>query len=139
MHDDPNRLEMRLQQAAEHEGETPGLPPDAVQAYRRVYKAVREAPMPAATEGFATRLEALTRDHDEQAGVETGFVRAAALAAPVVLGAAAAPVAALLPSALFDRLGPLPWTLVAAIATAAAVAWGIDRLCRPLTAKPAPR
>ncbi|GAB2666232.1 hypothetical protein [Arenimonas aestuarii] len=139
MHSDPNRLEVRLQQAAEQEGDTPGLPPDAVQAYRRVYRAVREAPMPAAPEGFAARLEALTRDYDEQAGLETGFVRAAALLAPVVLGVAAAPMAALLPSALVERLGPLPWTLVAAIATAGAVAWAIDRLCLPLTAKQAPR
>lgn len=139
MHLDPNRLEVRLQQAAEREGDTAGLPPDAVQAYRHVYRAVREAPLPEPPPGFAAGLEALTRDHDEQAGVETGFVRAAALLAPVVVGAAAAPMAALLPSALLERLGPLPWALLAAIATAGAVAWGIDRLCRPFTAKPAPR
>ena len=82
MHLDTNRLEVRLQQAAEREGDTAGLPPDAVQAYRRVYRAVREAPLPEPPPGFATGLEALTRDHDEQAGVETGFMRAAAMLAP---------------------------------------------------------
>lgn len=136
MQSDQDRLEVRLQQAAEREGDTPGLPRDAVQAYRRVYQAVREAPMPAVPPDFAAGMEALTRDHDEQARVETGFVRAAALAAPVLLGIAAAPVAAMLPSALVDRLGPLPWPLLAAVTTAAAVAWGIDRLCRSFTVKP---
>lgn len=134
-----DRLEARLQQAAESPGPSPGLPVAAVDAYRRVYRAVREAPLPEPPADFAARLERLTRDHDEQAGVEIGFVRAAALAAPVLLGAAAVPVAALLPAAVLGNLAALPWTQFAAVATAVAVAWAVDRLCRPFTAKPAPR
>lgn len=123
----PPDIESRIQAAAEQDEAVPGLPPRDVQAYRQVYRAIREAPMPALAPDFARTMERLTRDHEEQAAPEIWitrgmlFVALAGLAASIpALGDAAA--------AFARAADSLPWSIALAAGLALAFAAMVDRV-----------
>lgn len=122
----PSDIESRLQAAAEQVEAVPGLPPQDVEAYRQVYRAIRAAPMPAIAPDFARGMEQLTRDHEEQATPEIWIARVMTF---VVLAGIAASIPALGGvAAAFARTGQaLPWSTALAAGLALAVAAMVDR------------
>lgn len=110
---------------AERERRPAGDP--AVDAYRLVARAVRQAPLPALPADFARQLAARIRKRDEGLGPEE--IVLVSLMAVMCIGAAlfAGPalMAALAPLNL--RLPSLPWHWVIATAIGLALAAGLDR------------
>lgn len=122
-------FESRLQGAAEQPAVVPGLPPQDVDAYRQVYRAIRAAPMPEIAPDFSRSLERLTRDHDEQATPEIWILRATVF---VVLAGVAASLPALgsIAAAMVPVASGFPRPLALAAGAALAAAAMIDRLVR---------
>lgn len=122
----PSEIESRIQAAAEQVEDMPGLPPQDVEAYRQVYRAIRAAPMPAIAPDFAQGMEQLTRDHEEQAGPEIWIMRGIMF---VVLAGIVASLPALgsVASAIARSAESLPWSTALAALLALAVAAMIDR------------
>lgn len=122
----PSDIESRIQAAAEQVEAVPDLPPQDVEAYRQVYRAIRAAPMPAIAPDFAHSMERLTRDHEEQAAPEIWITRGMLL---VVLAGIAASIPALggVAAAFTRTAESLPWSTALAAGLALAVAAMIDR------------
>lgn len=95
----------------------------AAAGYRFVRQAVREAPLPSIPADFAKSMELLTRDFDEQAGIEKWLPRFAVVAGGIATAAFAWP--AILPA--MKVLADAPLSLLMAAGVAAAAAWSIDR------------
>ena len=129
----PTNIESRIQAAAERAEPLPGTPSEDVAAYREVYRAIREAPMPAIPADFASAMEQLTRDHEEQATPELWMTRGAFCAA--IAGVAASMQALDAVAAAFARVaGAVPWSTVVVAALALAVAAMVDRVALQLRA-----
>lgn len=73
------RLQLRAEQYAAEAGDAD------TDAYRLVYRTVREAPLPEPPHDFAARMESITRDVEEQAAAEKWIVRAGLATAGVML------------------------------------------------------
>jgi len=123
----PSDIESRLQAAAEQANAVPGLPEQDIEAYRHVYRAIRAAPMPPMPPGFASRMEQLTRDHEEQALPEIWIARAVVF---TVLAGTVASIPALggVAEAFARAAQSLPWSTGLAATLALAVAALIDQV-----------
>ncbi|MDH5821466.1 hypothetical protein QFW77_00455 [Luteimonas sp. RD2P54] len=120
----------RLQAAAEREPATDqaGLDLEGmeIEAYRRLYRGLREVPLPEPPESFAADMARLVADHEERAGLEIWALRATVAVAAAGV-AALAPALAPAVSAFADAAGALPWPLLLAALAAALAGGTLDR------------
>ncbi|HET6603890.1 MAG TPA: hypothetical protein VFG21_06690, partial [Xanthomonadaceae bacterium] len=123
----PSDIESRIQAAAERAEALPALPPEDIEAYRQVYRAIRAAPLPEMPADFARSMEQMTRDHAEQAMPEIWITRVAMF---TVLAGIAASIPALggVAAAFAGTAQALPWSTALAAALALAVAAMVDRV-----------
>ncbi|NZA28014.1 hypothetical protein H0E84_16675 [Luteimonas sp. SJ-92] len=123
-------LEARLQAAAERASATgrtvPDLRQEDVDAYRRLYRAVHDLPLPEPPASFAAEMARIVEDHEEQAGAEIWTLRITAAAAALCL-VSLTPVLATAAGAFTEAAGGLPWPLMLAALAAALVAGTLDR------------
>jgi hypothetical protein len=126
--------EAQLQAAAE-QAERSGQPTgdSAVDAYRLVIRAVRQAPMPALPEDFARRVAARVSPAADKASMEDGM--ASLLLLGMALGGGGYflprfwPLLSSLPLGLPAlNLPAVSWPLLIAAAAGIGLAWAIDRL-----------
>ncbi len=121
------QLEARIQAAAEGVGIPSDLPAAEVEAYRRMYRAIRQTPLPALAPDFACRLEQLTRDLPEQAAVEIWILRGLG-ALLLVAMASLAPALLQVVAAAAAKATLLPWPLLLGSCAALFFAGAVDRI-----------
>jgi hypothetical protein len=133
MNSQDHENEIRLQAAAEQaerNGQASGDP--AVDAYRLIIRAVRQAAMPGLPEDFSRRVSARVSPTGDKASFEDGMVTLLLLGMALGGGAYFLPRFWPLLSSLVSlpamKLPGVSWPLLVAAALGLGVAWAIDKL-----------
>lgn len=126
MNDRQREHEEQMQQRAE--GNSPAdTDAAAVNEYRQVYHAIRQARIPETPHDFAMEMEAMSRDHAEQAVFEKWLLRVFLAVGTVALLLVCITIVGRNGMIFTTHFSNLPWTLITTAVLGGALAWFGDR------------